>query len=334
MFRQTTRAAIASLLCAIGALTIPFAHAQAADAEQSSPGQSVYPPWQHGANNDRADLGLSFTEPDADNLADFHGDPIHPALSLYVGGNYFFAMAPLVHAFEARYPQYKGHIYWETIPPGLLVKQMEQDGTVTVGNMTWTVAPDVYLAGLNAVKKQIKAGLLQSPAVPYVTNTLTIMVPKDNPAHITGLADLGKPGVRLAMPNPKFEGIARQIKASLVHAGGDTLLNEVYGTKVADGSASLTHIHHRQTPLWIIQGKVQAGVTWQSEAMFQEQAGHPISHVDIPAADNTTAIYAGAMTAHAPHAEAAQRWLDFIRSPEGLAIFERYGFKPYHANAG
>jgi molybdate transport system substrate-binding protein len=334
MFRQTTRAAIASLLCAVGALTIPFAHAQAADAGQSSPGQSVYPPWQHGANNDRADLGLSFTEPDADNLADFHGDPIHPALSLYVGGNYFFAMAPLVHAFEARYPQYKGHMYWETIPPGLLVKQMEQGGTVTVGNMTWTVAPDVYLAGLNAVKKQIKAGLLQAPAVPYATNTLTIMVPKDNPAHITGLADLGRPDVRLAMPNPKFEGIARQIEASLKHAGGDTLLNEVYETKVADGSTVLTHIHHRQTPLWIMQGKANAGVTWQSEAVFQEKAGHPISHVDIPPADNTTAIYAGAIAKDAPHAEAAQRWLDFIRSPEGLAIFERYGFKPYHANAG
>jgi molybdate transport system substrate-binding protein len=225
-------------------------------------------------------------------------------------------------------------MYWETIPPGLLVKQMERGGTVTVGNMTWTVAPDVYLAGLNAVKKQIKGGLLQAPAVPYATNTLTIMVPKDNPAHITGLADLGRPDVRLAMPNPKFEGIARQIEASLKHAGGDTLLNEVYETKVADGSTVLTHIHHRQTPLWIMQGKVNAGVTWQSEAVFQERAGHPISHVDIPAADNTTAIYAGAIAKDAPHAEAAQRWLDFIRSPEGLEIFERYGFKPYHANAG
>jgi ABC-type molybdate transport system substrate-binding protein len=253
---------------------------------------------------------------------------------LYVGGNYFFAMAPLVQAFETHYPQYKGHVYWETIPPGLLVRQMENGDTVTVGNMTWTVPADVYLAGLKAVQKQIDAGRLQAPAVPYVTNTLTIMVPADNPAHITRLADLGRPEVRLAMPNPKFEGIARQIKTSLEHAGGDTLLNDVYGTKVADGSTVLTHIHHRQTPLWIMQGKAQAGVTWQSEAMFEEQAGHPISHVDIPAADNTTAIYAGAMTTHAPHAEAAQRWLDFIRSPAGLAIFERYGFKPYQANAG
>ena len=107
--------------------------------------------------------GLPFTEPDADNLADFHGDPVHPSLALYVGGNYFFAMAPLVQAFEARYPQYKGHVYWETIPPGLLVKQMASGGTVTVGNMTWTVPADVYLAGLKAVQKQIDAGFCRRP---------------------------------------------------------------------------------------------------------------------------------------------------------------------------
>ncbi|WP_374193452.1 substrate-binding domain-containing protein [Trinickia mobilis] len=322
-------------MCVLGA---PLAHASgsAGASEAAAPAavsQSVSPPWQHGANDDVAQRGLEFTEPDADNLADFHGDPVHPALALYVGGNYFFAMAPLVHAFEDKYPEYRGQVYWETIPPGLLVKQMENRGTVTVGNMTWPVKPDVYLAGLKAVQKQIDAGFLKAPATPYVTNTLTIMVPKGNPAHITGLADLGRPDVRLAMPNPEFEGIARQIKTSLAHAGGDALVDTVYGTKVTDGTTMLTHIHHRQTPLWIMQGKVQAGVTWQSEAMFQEQAGHPVSHVDIPAAENTTAIYAGAVAAHAPHAQAAQRWLQFIRSPDALHIFERYGFKPYTGGA-
>jgi molybdate transport system substrate-binding protein len=290
------------------------------------------PPWQHGQNNDAGSRGFEFTVPDADSLADFHGNPDHPALSLYVGGNYFFAMAPLVEAFEAKYPEYKGRLYWETIPPGLLVRQMKAGGTVTVGNMTWTVKPDVYLAGLEAVKKQIDDGLLQAPAVPYATNTLTIMVAAGNPAAITGLLDLSRPSLKLAMPNPEFEGIARQIEASLNKAGGKSLETQVYDTKVQQGTTELTHIHHRQTPLWIMQGRVDAGVTWQSEAIFQEQAGHLISHVDIPPAQNTTAIYAGAMVKGTAHAKAAQRWLDFVRSDQGLAIFERYGFKPYSAS--
>jgi ABC-type molybdate transport system substrate-binding protein len=163
--------------------------------------------------------------------------------------------------------------------------------------MTWTTKPDVYLAGLAKVNGLIDQGLLSGPAVPYVTNDLTIMVPKDNPAHITDLADLRKPGVRLAMPNPEFEGIARQIEASLKKAGGQAL--------------------------------AEAGVTWQSEAVFQEQAGHPIAHVDIPASQNTTAIYAGAMVKNASHSAAARLWLSFIHSPEALSIFEHYGFKPY-----
>lgn len=290
---------------------------------------SLYPPWQHGANDDAVDRGLEFTVPEADVLADFHGDPADPLLVLYVGGNYFFAMAPLVQTFEARHPQYRGRLYWETIPPGLLVRQIRAGGRVTVGNMTWTVKPDVYLAGLEAVKTQITAGLLAAPAVPYVTNTLTIMVPRDNPAHVAGLADLGGAGIRLAMPDPEFEGVARQIRASLEKAGGAALVEAVYGTKVRDGTTRLTRIHHRQTPLWLMQCRAEAGVTWRSEAVFQEQIGHPIAHVDIPEADNSIGVYAGAVVRGATHPKAAREWFDFIRSPEGLAIFERYGFKPY-----
>ncbi|HEY5264057.1 MAG TPA: substrate-binding domain-containing protein, partial [Steroidobacteraceae bacterium] len=247
------------------------------------------------------DRGFEFTVPEADNLADFHGSPANPKLVLYVGGNYFFAMAPLVQSFENLHPEFKGRIYWETIPPGLLMKQLKTGGTITVGNMTWTVKPDVYLAGLQKVKDFVADGTLDSPAVPYVTNTLAIMVAKGNPKHITKLADLAAARLRLALPNPAFEGVARQIRDALNEAGGAQLSTEVYETKVRDGSAVLTHIHHRQTPLWIMQDRVDAGITWQSEAMFQEQAGHPIGHVDIPPSENSTAIYGGATVKGTAH---------------------------------
>jgi ABC-type molybdate transport system substrate-binding protein len=315
------------------AMLLPTLSAASEDAkgrsELSRYRREVFPPWQKGENNDALNRGIEFTVPEVDNLADFHGDITDPKLVLYVGGNYFFALAPLVKAFEQQHQAYKGKIYWETIPPGMLVKQMQAGGTITSGNMTWTAKPDAYFAGLIKVKELIDEGLLVAPAVPYVTNILTIMVPKDNPAHITGLADLGKPAVKLAMPNPEFEGIARQIETSLRKAGGENLAKTVYEDKVKDGSAVLTQIHHRQTPLFLMQGRVEAGVTWQSEALFQEQVGHPISHVDIPADQNTTAIYAGAQVHGAPHPEAAKLWLEFIRSQEAMNIFERYGFKRY-----
>ena len=298
---------------------------------QRSPG--VFPPWQDGSNNDVEHRGLEFTVPEADNLADFHGNPINPLLVLYVGGNYFFAMAPLVRAFEAAHPGFRGRIYWQTIPPGLLVKQMEAGGTVTVGNMTWTVQADAYFAGLGAVRRLIERGLLVGPAVPYVTNTLAIMVPRGNPVGIKGLADLGHPDIRLAMPNPEFEGVAEQIRASLVKAGGEALAEAVYGAKVRDGTTVLTTMHHRQTPVFLMQGRAQAGVTWQSEAVFQEQVGNPIGRVDIPDALNTTGTYAGAVRKDAAHPEAARLWLDFIISDAGLRIFESFGFRRHTAGA-
>jgi ABC-type molybdate transport system substrate-binding protein len=319
---------------ALTAAVVLVLAAQAAVAQTPAPKGNIFPPWQHGANNDALNRGVEFTVPQIDDLADFHGDLTDPKLVLYVGGNYFFAMAPLVQAFEVAHPDYKGRIYWETIPPGLLVEQLKAGGRITSGNMTWTVKADAYLAGLKAVNGLIGQGLLTGSATPYVTNKLTIMVRKGNPKHIASLADLARPDVRLAMPNPEYEGVARQIKASLDKAGGEALDKAIYGTKVADGSAVLTRIHHRQTPLFLMQDAADAGVTWQSEAIFQEQVGNPISHVDIPDTQNTTAIYAGAEVSGAQHPEAAKAWLDFIRSPQALAIFERYGFKPYTPGQG
>lgn len=294
---------------------------------------SIFPPWQNGANNDAVKRGLQFTVPEVDDMPDFHGDLTAPKLVLYVGGNYFFAMAPLVKAFEAKEPLYKGKIFWETIPPGLLVKQIEAGGVITVGNMTFTAKADAYFAGLKKVEALIRDGTLTGPAVPYVTNSLTIMVPKGNPAQVRTLSDLGRANIRLAMPNPAFEGIARQIKSSLGKAGGPALVDAVYVAKVSDGSTVLTHIHHRQTPILLMQGLVDAGVTWQSEALFQAQIGHPIDQVDIPEKDNARAIYAGALVKGAPHPDAARAWLAFIRSPEALQIFAHYGFKPYVSRA-
>lgn len=79
------KAVLATALAA--ALLLPLA-AQAAERVQHG---SIFPPWQHGENNDAAQRGLSFTAPPVDSLADFHGDVSDPKLVLYVGGNYFFA---------------------------------------------------------------------------------------------------------------------------------------------------------------------------------------------------------------------------------------------------
>jgi ABC-type molybdate transport system substrate-binding protein len=291
--------------------------------------EAQYPPWQNGRNNDAPDKGLVFTVPPMDDMADFHGSLDNPALVLYASGNYFFAMAGLVRAFGEANPAYRGRVFYETLPPGLLLKQMQGGGTITSGNLTFTVKPDVMMAEQRASEAWLNGGLLAAPIVSFATNDLTIMVLAGNPAHIQTLADLANPDLPLIMPNPAFEGVARQIRASLVKAGGESLAQAVYETKVAAGTTILTRIHHRQTPLLLMQGVGQAGVTWRSEAIFQEQQGHPISHVDIPADQNTKAIYSAAAVTGAPHPDAAQAWLSFIHSDAAFAELSPYGFQRY-----
>ncbi|MGH7689626.1 MAG: substrate-binding domain-containing protein, partial [Gemmatimonadaceae bacterium] len=288
-------------LSAVGGCLGPRATDAGSPPPTTGHDQAVYPPWSGGANNPALDKGLDFTVPEVDNLPDFHGNLTDPKLVIFVGGNYFFAMAPLVQAFTDEHPAFRGRIYYITIPPGLLITMMDSGNTITVGNMTWTVAPDVFAAGSKKVDEQIAAGKLVGPATPYVTNDLTIMVPKGNPANITSVTDLGRTGVRLVMPNPEWEGIGRQVQATLRKAGGDSLETLVYVTGVKNGSTILTHIHHRQTPLFLMQGRADAGITWKSEAIFQEDAGHPIGHVDIAPDLNTTAVYAAAVVKGAPH---------------------------------
>ncbi len=321
----------------VGPVKVAPASAQPAPGAATPAGrlramEARYPPWQHGANNNAVDRGLEFTVAPVDVLADFHGSIDHPDLVLYVSGNYFFAMAGLVRAFGDAYPQYRGHVYYETLPPGLLLKQMEAGGTVTSGNMTWTAKADVYMAELTASDDLVRQGKLVAPVIAFATNNLTIMVPAGNPAQVTGLADLGRVGLALAMPNPQFEGIARQARASLVKAGGETLAETTYGTKVRNGETILTRIHHRQTPLFLMQRLVDAGVTWKSEAIFQEEIGNPIGHVDIPAEHNALAVYSAALVPDAPHPDAARIWLNFIRSDAAFNVLAAYQFKRYEAS--
>ncbi len=101
MFSINRKAIAACMMGVIGALVIGSVYAggeQATDTADAGHTQDVYPPWQHGANNDSPVRGLQFTEPDADNLADFHGNPVNPSLVLYVGGNYFVGSAKTCEA--------------------------------------------------------------------------------------------------------------------------------------------------------------------------------------------------------------------------------------------
>ena len=128
-------------------------------------------------------------------------------------------MPGLMRAFEEVHPELRGRLFYETLPPGILTRQMAAKGTITLGNFTLQIQADVYEAGLNAVQEMEKAKIVEAP-VSYAANDLEIMVRRGNPLNIRSLSDLGKENVRLSMPNPEWEGVARQIAMSMEKAGG------------------------------------------------------------------------------------------------------------------
>lgn len=290
------------------------------------------PPWSKGANNPATSKGYEFRVPDVDNVPDLHGEAAGAKLVLFIGGNQFFVLPELIEGFVKQHPELRGHIFYETLPPGILRRQMAADGRLTLGNFTLQVKPDVYEAGARVLDAMAGENKVKN-TVEYASNTLAIMVAAGNPKHITSLADLGREDVRLSMPNPEWEGVANQIASSLRKAGGEELYSAVYQRKVADGRSMLTEIHHRQTPMRIMSGQADAGVTWASEVQFQESIGNPIAGVPIPASQNTTATYAAGVLADAPHPEMARQWVEYLRSAEAQAIYRRFGFGPAQARS-
>jgi ABC-type molybdate transport system substrate-binding protein len=285
----------------------------------------ITPPWSKGANDSAGQKGYVFLVPDVDNVPDLHGNPSDAKLVIFIGGNQFFVLPQLITAFEQHHPELKGHIFYETLPPGILRKQIAAHDAITLGNLTIQVRPDVYEAGARELRKMEHHGQVKV-VVQYATNDLEIMVPAGNPKGIHSLKDLGRGEIRLSMPNPQSEGVANQIGASLRKAGGEELYQSVYQDKVKGGTTILTEIHHRQTPMRIMNGQADAGVTWASEVRFQESIGNSIQGIVIPAGQNITATYAGGIMADAPHADVAAEWLVFLKTQEAQAVYHKYGF--------
>jgi ABC-type molybdate transport system substrate-binding protein len=129
------------------------------------------------------------------------------------------------------------------------------------------------------------------------------------------------------MPNPKWEGVAEQVEGAYAKAGGAKLVHRIMVTKLAEGTTMLTRIHHRETPLYLLGNRADAGPVWLSEAYYQHRI-HALDFVRIPAGQNVYAQYDAAPAAAAPHAAAAQAFVTFMQSPQARAILKSYGFGP------
>ena len=214
--------------------------------------------------SDQHAKAVEFSVPAVDFICDLHGNPCQPDLSLFFNGNQWMVIEEILTEFRKSYPEVE-HIFYETLPPGVLSDQIKQ-GALRIGELLINTQPDIYTSGKEEMENLVQEGFIQNYE-PYAENGLAILVPPANPAEISGWKDLGRPGVRVAMPNPAYEGVGRLIVKALEKAGGKELVRQVMEEKVAKGETYLTRIHHRETINLLIENKFDTGPVWITEAL-------------------------------------------------------------------
>ena len=268
---------------------------------------------------------VTLTVPPVDMIADLHGDPLTADLVLFLNGNQFMVMEELLGVFRTLHPTIR-RIFYETLPPGILVEQVRR-GRLRMGSLELSIAPDVLTAGTDQLSGLHAEGWVGASAL-YASNDLSLLVAPGNPANIRGLLDLGRPGVRIAMPNPATEGVGKLIVNALRSAGGEPLVRRVMEEKVLIGETRLTQIHHRESILWLQSGEVNVAPLWSTEARYHMPSG-TVEEVTIAKAHNQQGNYAAAVVERRTlHPKAAALFVQFIQTAPAQEVYARYGFAP------
>ena len=144
-----------------------------------------------------------------------------------------------------------------------------------------------------------------------------IAVPKGNPANITCPDDLAKPGVKVALGDPKACAIGK-LGYEILEKNG--IKDAVDDNVVARGATVNALI------VYVSRGDVDAAITWEETVLF---APDETDIIEIPEEENIIKIIPIGTLTFSENKESARKFVDFITSDEGKAIYEKYGFTPY-----
>lgn len=249
-------------------------------------------------------------------------------LVLWVAGNQFFAMDSVIAAFRQKHPGMSVGLM--TLPPGLLVQGIKAGGW-TYDGKDYRGLPDVYASTSLGHLTDLKNSDLMDRYMIYMHNELQIMVAKGNPKKISGIADLVRADVRTSMPNPVNEGIMQFYARKVLERHG--LWQQISAGKEClscntTANNWFTAVHHRETPERIKAGASDAGIVWKTEGLEALREGANVEAVALPAEDSLRdeVSYAVGAIRTSSHQQAADAFLDFLRSPAGQNAYAQFGF--------
>lgn len=157
----------------------------------------------------------------------------------------------------------------------------------------------------------------------FARNRLVVIVPKDNPGQINQLQDLARPGLKLVFAAEQVP-VGGYTQQALEKMSADPTFGADFQTNVNANVVSQEQ-NVKSVVAKVSLGEADAGVTYTSDVT--PALGDTIATITIPDSFNQIAAYPIAPTNSPPAGkELAQRFVDFVVSPEGQAILDRYNF--------
>lgn len=175
-------------------------------------------------------------------------------------------------------------------------------------------APGDVFASADEVHMQraVDAGVIAGLPQVFARNVLAIVVPAPNTRGITALEDLYRPSLRLALCAPEVPC-------------GRYAVEAFEKARLGAPPPASQEQNVRGVLTKVVAGEADAGIVYRTDVTA---AGDAVEGVEIPAEVNVDARYPLAVVADAPNGAGAAAFVAFVRSPEGMAILESFGFLP------
>jgi len=180
-------------------------------------------------------------------------------------------------------------------------------------------------ANIRQMAVVIESGRVVSGTVQiFVHNRLVVVTPVDNPAAVATLADLTKADLKIVLA-AKEVPVGQYSLDFLEKAEADGSLGAGYRDAVLANVVSYEE-NVRTVLAKVTLGEADAGIVYHSDVT--PVAAAQVQRIAIPDNLNTIADYPIAPLADSPHTALAQRFTDYLLSPEGQQILIEAGFMP------
>lgn len=162
---------------------------------------------------------------------------------------------------------------------------------------------------------QAQGLIVNSSRKNFVSNRLVLIVPAAEQLGVKGLNDLKWPGIsKIALGNPETVPAGRYAQEALTGLG----LWEALSPKFIFGESV------RQVLDYVARGEVDAGLVYVTDAALAAGKIRTVQELK----EHRPIVYPIAVVAASGQKELAQRFQDYVMSPQGREILGKYGFGP------